>query len=51
MQNKKLRKNGTSKKRDLVAAYARGNVGLQIKRFVTAEEKESRKKRILKEAS
>lgn len=34
-------------KEDLVAHYACGNVSLQTKRYVTAEEKARRKKKIL----
>ncbi len=41
--SKKLKKDSKA----LVARYARGNVSLQIGRFVTAEEKEERKKAVL----
>jgi hypothetical protein len=37
----------TDQKRSLIAHYARGSVGLQTKRYVTASEKQARKEQIL----
>lgn len=48
MKTKKVgKKDAASRSRDLVARYACGNVSLQIKRYVTAAEKEERKRRVL----
>ncbi len=44
---KKHREKEAAKSKNLVARYSLGNVGLQIKRFVTEEEKNARKKRVL----
>lgn len=48
MKNNNCKKEA-ARSRNLVARYSLGNVGLQIKRFVTAGEKRDRKKRILAE--
>ncbi len=51
LRSKKTRdqSNKKSESKALVARYACGSVGLQVKRFVTASEKRERKERVLAE--